>query len=120
MGEPMTEAPEGDLRELREQVAVLQTQVALLVQRLSSLETKVARRAASAVAFNDALMDDRATVASRIDHAFERIKGLEVSVFPNLLRDIETVHRIIRGDGVSVKPNPLDSRNSDPNRRDPT
>lgn len=84
-----------------------------LIDRLSRLEKTVERRAASYVAFAQALMDERAMQSDRFENVFERIKGLEVTVFPNLLHDIESVHRIVGGDGVPAKPSPLDIRKRD-------
>ena len=57
-------------------------------------------------------MDERKVQSDRHESAFERIKNLEVAVFPNLLSDIERVHQIIGGQGVPAEKNPLDSRKS--------
>jgi hypothetical protein len=62
----------------------------------------------------DDFMDFRKAQGDRFESAFERIKNLEVSVFPNLRNDIESVHQIIGGNGVPADGNPLDSRKTSP------
>lgn len=67
----------------------------------------------------DHLSESWAKTTERIDNAFDRIKNIERSVFPNLMNDIESVHKIIGGDGIPGQPNPLDSRKPSPRKDDP-
>jgi hypothetical protein len=64
----------------------------------------------------DDFIDVRNAQTDRVNDAFERIKNIEVSVFPNLLKDIDSVHEIIGGNGVPADNNPLDSRKTSPRK----
>lgn len=113
----MNKTAEATIQELLARIVSVENQIALILQRLSAFEKQAKLRTASSVAFGEALMDQQDSLKERIDHAFERLKGLEVYVFPNLINDIESVHRIIGGDGVPATPNPLDVRS--PENRKP-
>jgi hypothetical protein len=85
-----------------------------LLKRLDRLEKKVALFGDHLYSLSQDFMDHRAAQADRFESAFERIKNIEVSVFPNLLNDIESVHQIIGGEGVPAEKNPLDKRKITP------
>jgi len=82
--------------------------------RLSVLEQKIRRFGDHLSNLWDDFTDHRTAQADKFESAFERIKGLEVSVFPELPLDIERVHQIIGGNGVPAEPNPLDTRSGNP------
>jgi len=89
-----------------------------LLERIVLLERKVTRLSGHLSNLWDAFMDHRALQSDRFESGFERIKNLEVSVFPNLLKDIERVHQIVGGNGVPAEKNPLDSRQNFPRKAD--
>ncbi|HEY1757672.1 MAG TPA: hypothetical protein VGG72_20030 [Bryobacteraceae bacterium] len=119
-GDPNTTIPQ-----LLERIARLETQLAQqaartetgapkeVVHRLAVLEKKVKRFGYHLARLSQNFIDDRAATAERFEHSFERIKGLEVSVFPHLANDIESLYRIIGGRGVPAETNPLDVRQVD-------
>lgn len=89
-----------------------------LLDRIVRLEKRLTLFGDHLHGLSESFMDDHKAQADRFDTAFERIKNLEVSVFPNLLADIESVHQIIGGNGVPAEENPLDSRKSFPPKDD--
>jgi hypothetical protein len=90
----------------------------LLERRIFLLERKVTRLGEHLSALWDSFMEERRDQDERHARTFERIKNLEVAVFPNLPKDIERVHQIIGGDGVPAEKNPLDSRKTSPRKAD--
>lgn len=87
----------------------LRDEAILLRQRLMALEDKLERVIILSKNM-DQLNAKHCTLLSREVHeAFDRIKHLELTVFPNLARDIQDVHDII-GEGENKADNPLDHR----------
>lgn len=116
----MTKDPEEKIKELLQRIARLETTVESMrvsleefLKKFRALELKIQNNGEQLLRLGDIVFADIKNHDDRFDCAFERIKGLEVTVFPNLLKDIESVHRIVGGDGVPGKRNPLDYRKPD-------
>jgi len=90
-----------------------------VLKRIDRLEKRLGRLGDHLYDLSQSLMDHRESQADRLGSAFERIKNIEVSVFPHLMNDIESVHQIIGGDGVPAEDNPLDSRKTSPRKESP-
>ena len=119
-----------NLDELLTRIARLETQVANLAGRgaapimpdsvaammtrsdevLRQLETKVKRFGASIANLSTDFMEHRAAQADLSERIFERIRGLETTIFPNLQKDIDRLHHILGTDAVPAEQNSLDSR----------
>lgn len=82
-------------RELLERIARLESRQAEILSWLEDLSERVGRQRGR---FECA----RSTMTEYFDDTFERIKALERTVFPNLLKDVHRGFEII-GDGVSSK-----------------
>jgi hypothetical protein len=82
-----------------------------LVKKFETLELKVKQLSGHLSNLWSDFMDQRAAVSGRFEAAFERIMNLELFVFPNLLRDMASVHHII---GFNAEMSPLDSRKTFP------
>ena len=78
-----------------------------LTARVAELEYGLSRGAKIYGGFFEALQRHCMMLDRDQEDAFERIKHLELTVFPNLARDIQNVHDII-GEGESKAENPLD------------
>src|SRR5580704_6389491 len=61
-----------------------------LLKRIDHLEKRLALLGDHLYSLSQDFMDHRATQAERLESAFDRIKNIEVCVFPNLLNDIES------------------------------
>ena len=85
---------------------------------MARLERKLALIGDRLAHITEDFLDLRQDYIDRLESAFERIKNLEVSVFPNLLDDIERAHQIIGGDGPPAERNPLDIRKIYPRKAD--
>jgi hypothetical protein len=82
-----------------------------LVKRFETLELKVRRFGDNLFNLWTDFMDRRSVVSDWFGDAFERIMHLEFFVFPNLLSDMASVHKII---GFNAELSPLDSRKTSP------
>jgi len=83
-----------------------------ILKRVEILEKKLARLGDYLYQLSEIGMDRQKVDAANFESAFERIKNIEVAVFPNLLDDIRCVHQIVGGNGVPADEHPLDKRNT--------
>jgi len=91
------------------QIKQLQAKVAQLEARLEQLDKKYQRSVNALMGLHDVL-DKRCTVmdAESAD-AFERIKHVELTLYPNLMKDMRHLYRVI-GDHEPKAYNRLDFR----------
>lgn len=81
-----------------------------ILKRVDILEKKLARLGDYLYQLSEIGMDHQKVEAANFESAFERIKNIEVAVFPNLLNDISCIHDIVGGNGVPAEDHPLDKR----------
>lgn len=81
-----------------------------IMKRLARVETRLGYHDEHISALFNCSEAQTEEYDQRIDCAFERVKALEVAIYPNLRNDIGSIYRIIGGDGIGMTPNPLDRR----------
>jgi hypothetical protein len=90
--------------------------LAEILIRIELLEQKLKNFGDHLFRLSENFMNHREEQSDKFRDAYDRIKNLEVAVFPNLFKDIESVHKIIGGTGVPKKNNPLDRKKTSPNK----
>jgi len=92
-----------------EQISMLQQRVRELEAQIEKLNARANRIVKLGMDF-DQLNSRHCKILDReVREAFDRIKHLELTLFPNLGHDIRAVHDII-GEGEDRADNPLDHR----------
>jgi hypothetical protein len=90
-------------------IAALKAKIADLEAQLAKLTDKHQRDVKALMGCDDVLDKHRKINDAELTDAFERIKKLELTVFPHLPGDITDLNRVI-GDGDTKAYNPLDFR----------
>jgi len=96
------------------EIAQLRAKVADLEARLAALTDKHQRDVKALMGCNDVLDKHRRVMLAEMNDAFERIAHIELTLFPNLPRDINHLNDVI-GDQDTKAYNPLDFR--DPSKK---
>src|SRR5215469_9420950 len=78
--------------------------------RIELLEKKLTTFGDHLFRLSESVMNLDQEHSDRFREAFDRIKNLELAVFPDLLTDLESLHKVIGGTGVPAKNNPYDRR----------
>lgn len=89
-----------------------------VLERIDILERKLARFGDYLYQLSQISIDREAANADKFESAFERIKHVEVTVFPNLLKDLSRIHQIVGGSGIAAD-HPLDKRKISPRKVGP-
>jgi hypothetical protein len=92
-----------------QEIAKLKAQIAKLDARVEELSSVLSRRMNTSMGMDQLLKQHLNLHDADLAQAFERIFNLEVKVFPNLVRDMDQLYRVI-GETPDKKPNPLDQR----------
>src|SRR5258708_3715388 len=90
--------------------------LAEVLMRIELLEQKLRNFGDHLFRLSENFMNHCEEQSDRFRDAYDRIKNLEVAAFPNLFKDIESVHKIIGETGVPEKNNPLDRKKTSPTR----
>src|SRR5437764_11543498 len=98
------------------EIAALKAKIADLEARLAKLTDKHQRDVKALMGCDDILDKHRKAMHAELTDAFERIKKIELSLFPHLAHDIDDLNRVI-GEGDTKAYNPLDFR--DPSKKSP-
>jgi len=75
-------------KQLEEKIKTLEARIEELSQRLDAADKRVSD-------YSELYCQQIVYVSRDIEYAFERIKNVEVTVFPNLLDDLAHAHEII-------------------------
>lgn len=93
----------------RTEITSLKGKVADLEARLEQLNEKYQRSVNGLMGLHDVLNKHRMRMDAESDDAFERIKNIELALFPRLIRDMRHLYSVI-GDHEPKAYNPLDFR----------
>jgi hypothetical protein len=96
------------------ELAALKAKIVDLEAQLDKLTDKHQRDVNALMGCDDVLDKHRKVTDAELDDAFERIKKIELTVFPHLVSDITDLNRVI-GDHETKAYNPLDFR--DPTKK---
>ncbi len=97
-----------------EQIRQLEQRIAALEVRLGKLTDKQQRDVKALMGLDDVLDKHRKGIDADLTDAFDRIKNIEFTLFPNLIRDMRQLYRVI-GDHEAKAFDPLDFR--DPSKK---
>jgi hypothetical protein len=78
-----------------EQIKLLHEKVAQLESRLEQLDKKYQRSVNALMGLHDVLDKNRKVMEADLEDAFERIKHVELTLYPNLMRDMRHLYRVI-------------------------
>ena|ERR1700730_13610635 len=92
----------------------LEQKIASLQERLAKLAEKQQRDVTALMGLDDVLDKHRKSLTAELCDAFDRIKHIELSLFPRLARDMNNLYDVI-GDEDTKAYNPLDFR--DPSKK---
>jgi len=96
--------------ELKDRISQLESQLARMSEQLRMLEIRLKEESSHLHKLWVGSLRSRADIFNRFERVWERIKGMEVKVFPNLQNDVDKICQILGTDGVPAEPNSLDSR----------
>jgi hypothetical protein len=91
------------------EIELLRTKVAELETRLEQLSVKHQRDVKALLGCDDIHDKHRKVIEADLEDAFERIKHVELTLYPNLMRDMRHLYRVI-GDHEPKAYNRLDFR----------
>jgi hypothetical protein len=91
------------------EIAALKAKITDLEARLAALADKHQRDVKAVMGCDDVLDKHRKAMHAELNDAFERIAHIELTLFPNLPKDIDHLNDVI-GDQDTKAYNPLDFR----------